>query len=118
MKTRARPRQLPDGGWLQVTIRTRAAQPAGYCTGHADKPHATAAEADGCWRKYLLEQTLKLDATRGEQGKCIAPSGCETETNRTVVINGYPRGYWCDEHRNAAVTAQWWNAPRAAPGAS
>ena len=116
-KVRARPRQLPGGGWIQVIVRGRSTAgtvPAGYCAGHAGRPHATAEAADACWRKYLVERTLKLDCTRAAPGTCIAPGGCETVTNRTVVINGYPRGHWCDEHRTTQVITRWWNAATAA----
>lgn len=111
MKIRAR--QLASGGRLQVTLRRGAV--AGYCTHHADSPHATAVQAGACWRKYLLEQTLQLDGTRGTSGPCKV---CGAETNRTVVINGYPRDYWRDGHRNTEAVAEWWNAATAAQAAS
>jgi hypothetical protein len=107
VKIRARPRQLPGGGWLQVTLRGRT--PAGYCADHADAPHATAEEADACWRKYLLERTLRLDARRGDSGPCKV---CGTETGGTVVINGYPRDHWCPSCATVENVAQWWYAPR------
>ena len=107
---RLRPRPRPvEGGWLTGTARG----PAGYCADHAGTPHATADEAYACHRKYLIEQTLNLDGARGASGQCIAPRGCETVTNRTVVINGYPRGFWCDEDRTTEAVTAWWNAPRA-----
>lgn len=109
MKTRARPRQLPSGGWLQVTLRSKTV--VGYCADHADSPHATADEADACWRKYLLEKTLVLAATRGDAGPCKV---CAKETNGTVVINGYPRDSWCPSPcATVENVAAWWNAPRA-----
>lgn len=117
MKTRARPRQLADGRWLQAVLRGRStvgrAASAGYCADHADTPHATAAAADACWRKYLLEQTLRLDGTRDDarRGPCKV---CGVITNRTIVINGYPRDHWCDEHRTVELVTAWWNAPREA----
>jgi hypothetical protein len=107
MKTRARPRELAGGGWLQATLRRGV--PAGYCADHADKPHATADEADACWRKYLVEQTLRLDGRTDGPGPCKV---CGEMTTATVVINGYPRDWWCDEHRTAERVTQWWNAPK------
>jgi hypothetical protein len=111
MKTRARPRELAGGGWLQAILRRGV--PAGYCASHTDKPHATADEANACWRKYLIEQTLRLDGRTAAPEKCLAPPGCETLTDRVPVINGYPRWPLCDEHRTAEVVAELWNAPRA-----
>ncbi len=105
MKTR--PRQLPDGGWLQVHLPSGAA--AGYCAGHPAEPHATPEEAGQCYRKYLIEQTLNLDCTRPGSGRCSA-SGCKTVTRRTAVIDGQPHGYWCDRHRNRKTVTKWWNA--------
>jgi hypothetical protein len=116
VKIRARPRQLPDGGWLQAVLRRNV--PAGYCADHVDKPHATMAKAEGCWRDYLVGETLQLTRpdgeplTRGDSGPCKA---CGTETNGTVVINGYPRDHWCPTTcATAENVAKWWNAVTAA----
>ena len=107
MKVRARPRKVP-GGWAQVHLRT--GRRVGYCAAHTGPPHATADEAAACWRKYLLEQTLSLNGTRAAPGPCKV---CGTMTNRTVVINGYPRDHWCDEHRTVERVTAWWNAATA-----
>jgi hypothetical protein len=41
---------------------------------------------------------------------------CGQETNGTVVINGYPRDFWCPEDATAENVTRWWNA--AAEGAA
>jgi len=107
---RNRPRSHPvDGGWLTGTPAGSYLRPSGYCGNHADSPHATADEAYQCYRKYLVEQTLRLDGRRGTPGPCKV---CGRETSRTVVINGYPRDHWCDEHATVEDVTRWWNAPR------
>ncbi len=105
---RMRPRSHEvDGGWLTGTPRGAFISPAGYCADHAEAPHATAAEAYQCYRAYLVDKTLRLGATRSEPGPCKV---CGTETNGTVVINGYPRDHWCDRHATAEDVARWWHA--------
>jgi hypothetical protein len=109
VKTRARPRELPGGGWIHVDIRRRS--PAGYCTDHTSAPHLSAAQSEACWRSYLLNETLRLNVARAESGPCKA---CGKPTNLTVVINGYPRDHWCKKHQTSKAVAEWWNAATAA----
>lgn len=113
---RPRPRPVAvDGGWLTIAHAGPRATPAGYCADHADKPHPTADEAHQCHRKYLVEQTLRLDADMPAPGPCTA---CGTMTGKTVVINGYPRGPWCDDHRTAEHVGEWWHKPAEVPAAT
>jgi len=110
-----RPRSYEvDGGWLTGTARGAFIVPAGYCSGHPDTLHATADEAYQCYRKYLVERTLKLDGRRGAPGPCTA---CGTSTDRTVVINGQPRDWWCGEHATAEDVTAWWNSSQDKDGA-
>jgi hypothetical protein len=109
---RNRPRSHEvDGGWLTGTARGAYVVPAGYCADHGDTPHATAEEAYQCYRRYLVERTLRLDVTRAQSGPCKV---CGRETNGTVVINGQPRDNWCPSTcATVENVAAWWNAPRA-----
>jgi hypothetical protein len=106
----ARSREIAPGQWVTATARG----PVGYCAADVHAPHASADEAEACWRKYLIEQTLRLDGG-GCSGTCMHPDGCTEyleDAGKTVVINGYPRGVWCDEHRTAGNVTAWWNRPR------
>ena len=108
--SRSRPRSHQvDGGWITGTPRGAFIAPAGYCADHTEIPHVTAEDAYQCWRRYLVEQTLKLDATRAEPGPCKI---CGQETNGTVVINWQPRDHWCPSCATVENVTRWWNTPR------
>lgn len=100
------PRQLASGGWHYTSQNDDRVWPIGYCADHRDAPHATEDEARACYAKYLLEQCTRLDVTLGEWNPCVAPSGCETLTNRCAMIGGWTTYRLCDEHRTAEVVAE------------
>jgi hypothetical protein len=114
---RARSHQVAPGQWVSGTVRGASVVRAGYCKDDGHAPHATADKAHDCWMRYLIEKTLRLDGG-GVSGTCMHPGGCEAHSEKTVVINGHPRGAWCDEHRTAENVTAWWNAEQAKKAAA
>jgi hypothetical protein len=100
------PRQLADKtGWHYTSRNDDRIMTIGYCRDHRDEPHSTEDEARACYARYLLEQRTMLDGTIGHYNPCQYPGGCETLTNRCVIIDGLPRWLLCDDHRTAEVVA-------------
>lgn len=90
-----RARQLKDGGWHFTCMNDGRAWPVGYCAEH--EPHATKEEACGCYRKWLLDNRLKLNCRDNHQQRKCKECGewtssyamCETD----IV-------FLCDKHMN------------------
>ncbi|KKN46043.1 hypothetical protein LCGC14_0677370 [marine sediment metagenome] len=81
--------------------------PIGYCSNHtllnekylAYHKHATKEEAEECYKKYELDNNLRLNAgTIGEE-TLVKCHECKEFTNITTTVNGWRMYYLCDEHR-------------------
>lgn len=89
--------------------------PVGYCAGrlvdvmkvpedkrepYHEDGHETAEEAQECYKRYVLDNDLRLDSKMsGQQRRCEA-DGCEEWTQGLATIRGGQMFVLCDEHRN------------------
>jgi hypothetical protein len=81
--------------------------PVGRCARHApEERHDTPQEACECYRGYLLDEVLILEAgSTTSKHKCVYP-GCEEYTDKVAKAGPYIRYILCDEHRTKAVVAE------------
>ncbi len=89
-------RMLGDGsGWHYTSANRRSGTHAvGYCVEH--KSHATEADAQDCFRRYLLDG--QREESYADWTGCVV---CDTPTKKGLTTrpplgNGYPL---CDQHR-------------------
>ncbi len=86
-------RQLADGsGWHY----TSGDIPIGRCSRH--EPHATAEEAEACYKNYLIEERLVFNNSNSSMHRCRV---CEEFTTGIAEIGEY---MWfavlCENHQN------------------
>lgn len=70
--------------------------------------HATAAEAEACYRQYELDQLLRLEgppAGAESLHRCKAPE-CSEFTAGVAFLGNHLRFYLCDAHRTREVVEQ------------
>lgn len=96
-------RRGADGPWHFTCKNDGRVRPVGYCAqGGCD--HATPEEAQACYRRYLLDNRLRLDGTTTAHQRCRAPD-CSELTDRFAEIDMQT---WplCDAHRSREVVEQ------------
>lgn len=79
-----------------------------FAAHYHDDGHATEDEANACYRRYQLDQRLRLDGGEGGHAyyRCQAPGGCTTLTNRYAELDHLSLFHLCDEHRTREVVEQ------------
>lgn len=91
-------RKVDGSGWHYTCKNDWYVWPVGYCREH--EPHATKEEACDCYRKWLLDNHLRLDGQEANaQHKCREcgewTSGYAVCDSTIVVL--------CDAHRTREV---------------
>ena len=129
----ARQRQT-DTRWDFTSMNDNIVHPIGYChayheldgtlypiteeqqtehrqhqTKYHTDGHATAAEAEQCYKQYLLDRHLKLAQTLiDEQRKCQI---CHTWTSQYATIDNSCLYVLCPEHNNRTTVDALYEAP-------
>lgn len=101
-------RERKDGGGWHFTCRNGSSIWAvGYCATH--EPHPTRKEAEECYKSYLLDHRLDLDATMG--GGVHKPCEvCKELTNKMALIDETAHAL-CDQHRTKEQVSALIQAP-------
>ena len=119
-------RQRKDGRWDYTCKSDGYISPIGYCSPyrepkvdewfwtpesikgyqaqkefHHSDGHATAEEACKCYKKYLLDTTLRVDCENEDvQYKCEI---CKAWTTHYAIVDGSDTYHLCDEHRTKEI---------------
>lgn len=126
--------QRKDGRWDFVCMRKDTVRPVGYCREydaidvmnyplsdeeqhhmrsfahkyHTDG-HDTAEEAQECYKRYLLDQRLRLgQRMSNQQQKCRI---CDAWTDQFVTIGASTLYVLCSQHNNRESVAELYKAP-------
>lgn len=89
----------PVGYCAKARIETEST--GGKHIGH----HETAAEAQDCYRRYLLAELLKLDGMHERLQQCEY-QGCEVCTRSHARVGGFWVRTLCDAHRTIEVVGE------------
>lgn len=66
--------------------------------------HATRAEAEECYKKFLLDQRMYVqDGSRATSLHRCRAAGCENYSGGYIRVGGYTLFILCTEHRNREV---------------
>lgn len=113
-----------DHRWDYTCKQNQKVWPIGYCSGqsvegpnahkyHSDG-HATAEEADECYRRYLLDNEIQFSSGEGSRvlHVCQYP-GCEEFTAGIAEVGCGPCAIYhlCNEHRTKEVVAELFKGP-------
>lgn len=96
-------REMEDHTWNYSRQNDDMIYPIGYCASRGNKEnimhkHSTQQEAEECYKSYVLDTGLNLEASvEGAMFKCKV---CATYTNKMATIDGWKLYHLCDEHRN------------------
>lgn len=95
----ARQRQS-DGRWDYTSHNDRYGTHAiGYCHQAGGGHHATQAEAEMCYREYLMDNAVYDVEERDAKRQCKMP-GCEVWTQNMARVGQYQYYHLCKDHMN------------------
>lgn len=101
--------EMLDHTWNYARTNDNRTYPIGYCRGEIGvsdsyHKHATKQEAEECYKKYELDNNLRLNAgTIGEETKRKCHE-CDEWTNVcTTVGSPWRMWYLCEAHRNRST---------------
>lgn len=106
-------RQMKDKSWNYSRRNDENIWPIGYCSStYSDTneihKHKTKEEAQACYKKFILETQLVLDAGKfgdDELKKCDE-EGCKEMTNTFTRIGSWIIEQYCIDHRNLKTVSK------------
>lgn len=104
-------REMEDHTWNYSRQNDDRIHPIGYCRGTKDTchKHTTKEEAEECYKKYMLDNHLRLDGgfMKNQKLRCQIKD-CDEWTQNTSYIQ-YQQFILCDEHRNRKTIESIYN---------
>ena len=112
-------RQMLDKSWNYSQRNDESIWPIGYCSQYNNPKrtmhkHKTKEKAEACYKKFILETQLVLDAGRlgdGELVQCEEES-CKESTNTFTRIGSWIIKKYCNDHRNLKTVSEFYQVGR------
>ncbi|MBL4817955.1 MAG: hypothetical protein JKY15_01810 [Deltaproteobacteria bacterium] len=106
-------RQVKDGSWNYSRQNDESIWPIGYCSSsysdtNKTHKHKSKEEAEQCYKKFIMDTQLVLDAGKfgdGELIKCEIKD-CKESTDTYTRIGSFIIRKYCNTHRNIKTVSE------------